>query len=123
MVYLGHVLDLRSNLVKPQEVKTQASLKMARHLWAGNNCAPKLLGGLAGNLLDAVRSNVKLEGLLQQLLKFNCALVRQQAKRLGVSPYHPRCWGLFVPKTKEIQVCLVTVSQALMEPLPRVLRP
>ena len=63
-------------MVKPQEVKTQMSLKMAKHLLAGSNCAPKLLGDLAGNLLDAVRSNVKLEGLPQQLLKFNSALVR-----------------------------------------------
>ena len=89
VVYLGHVLDLKNNLVKPQEVKTQASLKMAKHLLASSNCAPKLLGSLASNLLDAVRSNVKLEGLPQQFLKFNSALVRQHAKRLGVSPYHP----------------------------------
>ena len=56
VVYLGHVLDLRNNLVQPQEVKTQGSLKMVQHLLGGNHCAPKLLGGLAGNLLDAVRA-------------------------------------------------------------------
>ena len=123
VVYLGHILDLQANLIRHQEVKNQGSLKMVNHLLSGNNCAPKLLAGLAGNLLDAIRSNVKLEGLPQHLLKCNSGLVRWQAKRLGVSPYHPKCWGLFQPKTKAIQECLAKVSQALMLPLPRVLRP
>jgi hypothetical protein len=121
--YLGQVLDLQDHLVKPQASKEKIVLNMAKHLVKGATCTPRHLAGLAGSLLDAVKSNVGLEGLPQQLLKVNSKLVRAQAQSLGLSPHHQRCWGLSQPKNPEVDRCLRMIRDALLTPVHRVLRP
>ena len=60
------LLDFRSNLGKPQDMKTQGSLRMVKHLLGSNHCDQKKIEGLAGNLLEVVRSNAKMEGSRQE---------------------------------------------------------
>ena len=121
--YLGHTLNLREHIITPQVEKCKKALQMVKHALSGTTCVPQVVAGLAGHLLDAIRSNVSLEGLPQRLLSLNSGMVRQQAVALGLPMAHPRCWALSRPKGRGVQDCLQRVKEALEAPVPRVLRP
>ena len=82
MDYLGHVLNLKEHIITPQVAKCSRSLQMVKHMLKGTTCVPQLVARLAGNLLDAIRNNVLLEGLPQRLLSLNCSKEHQHAKVL-----------------------------------------
>lgn len=120
--YLGHLLNFRDNLIKPILEKLKNSQKMALHQKKGNTCQPKNLAALAGNLLDAEKSNLKLRGLPQQLMKLNARVVKGNANKLHLPLRHAKVWGVSAPKPPGLQELLRDVIQALAEPVAKIFR-
>ena len=67
--YLGHSISLRQNQLRSEPAKVKATGAMLRKAIKGNNFVPTHVAALAGNLLDAQRSNAALHGLPQQIMR------------------------------------------------------
>ena len=120
--YLGHQIDFTKNELIPEPAKQTISVQAVRKAIKGNNFVPKHLASLAGNLLDAQRSNAALHGLPQQLMR---------AAARGVQVNHhsqPKCstqiaWHRPVPKPHSLKSALALCLQAVRDPVPRPFRP
>ena len=65
VTYLGHIIDLTNNCLRPTTDKAQGLTTTAKKLLSGRKFQPKLMASLAGGLIDAARSNAKLLGYPQ----------------------------------------------------------
>jgi hypothetical protein len=63
--YVGHAFNLQHSTVSPLQQKQHTSEAMCKHQMKGSNFQPKNLAALAGNLVDANKSNMRLHGLPQ----------------------------------------------------------
>ena len=115
--YLGHWLNLKDGRIEPLERKTALSLKRVRHQLKGNTVQPKNLAALGGNLLDAVKSNVNLHGLPQQVMKQAAAAVKQNAQQWGLKHSSVGAWTRSTWKPPGLQLLLQQVAEALAKPV------
>jgi hypothetical protein len=95
---------------------------MAKKQLKGNCMTPKWAAGLAGNLLDAQKSNIKLEGLPRQLMRLAARVVRRNAKILQLPSRSPKCWTKSNQKPPKYKPLLNKIILALSSPTPRMLR-
>ena len=119
--YVGHEFDLQQNTVSPTHAKQIVTQSKCKQQLKGSRFQPKNLAALAGNLVDANKSNVSLHGLPQQIMKWAAWGVNQNAK------WRPRwnkekCWRLTVEKTSQLQTLLKEALKAVETPTPRILR-
>ena len=83
VVYLGHQINLTQNNVSPVPRKLSTSVKMIKHQLKVKTFLPRHVAALAGNLLDACKSNITVQGLPQHLMKLAAVGVRMNNQRLG----------------------------------------
>jgi hypothetical protein len=99
--YVGHAFNLQHSTVSPLQQKQHTSEAMCKHQMKGSNFQPKNLAALAGNLVDANKSNMRLHGLPQQIMKWTSWGVNQNAK--WYSKWNKnKCWGAAVQKTPQL---------------------
>ena len=119
--YVGHHFDLQKDIVSPTQEKQKITQQKCTHQIKGNNFQPRHLASLAGNLVDANKSNMTLHGLPQQIMKWAAWGVNQNAK--WFSRWNKeQCWGTTVQKTMQLQKLLQKALKAVQHPTPRVLR-
>ena len=121
-IYLGHQINLHNNTVSPLPQKLQSSLKMTKHQMKGTTFQPRHMAALAGNLLDAAKSNISVQGLPQQLMKAAAQGVQANYRRQGQWNTQ-KCWSLSTAKPLQLHHLLRLCLQALHHPVPQVLRP
>ena len=119
--YLGHSINLESNVFQPTPTKNALTVKLVKHQLKGKNFPPRVLAGLAGHLLDAAKSNSSLHGLPAQLMKHAAKGVHQNKALHGWNRH--RCWNTPVPKPNELQQLLHAILSAVEEPVPVPFRP
>ena len=78
--YVGHEFDLQQDTVSPTHAKQIVTQSKCKQQLKGSRFQPKNLAALAGNLVDANKSNVSLHGLPQQIMKWAAWGVNQNAK-------------------------------------------
>ena len=117
---MGHQFNLKDNKILPQEVKNKQILQMCQHQMGGTRCQPRHVSRLAGTLVDAAKSNTRLQGLPQQTIK-KAAQAVSQNQRLHWNIQ--KCWHLATQKHTGLQDLIWQATQAVTEPLPKVLRP
>ena len=83
---------------------------------------PRHLVALAGNLLDAAKSNISVQGLPQQLMKAAAQGVQANYHLLGHWNTQ-KCWSMSTQKPLTLHPLLRMCKQALHHPVPQVLRP
>ena len=120
--YLGHDLDLRENLAHTPLEKSTPALKSVQHQLSGKRCQPRNLAAIAGNLLDLNKSNARLHGLPQQLMKHAARGVAANKQKIPTA-HVSRLWGLTCPLTWAARECLEKIREGLKDHVPRVLRP
>jgi hypothetical protein len=118
--YLGHKFNLKDNKIMPQYIKNKQILQMCQHQMGGTRCQPKHVARLAGTLVDAAKSNARLQGLPQQIMK-KAAQAVSQNQRLHWNIQ--KCGHLATQKPKGLQDLIWEATEAVAEPLPKVLRP
>ena len=96
VTYLGHCFNLKEKLISPLMEKQKVSLAMTKKQLRSQVITPKYLAALAGNLLDANKSNPGLQGLPQQLMKCAAKAVEINRKRLCSNTY--KAWHYSVSK-------------------------
>ena len=119
--YVGHHIDLRAGVLRPLQKKNEASRHMVKKQLKGNRMQPKNLAGLAGNLVDAAKSNQALQGLPQQVMR-QAALGVSQNAREHPNASREKCWGTTIAKGKDLQDLLQQCLHAIEVPIPRVFR-
>ena len=120
--YLGHQFNLANHTISPLPNKLQATQNMIKHQLKGRTFQPKNIAAVAGNLLDAAKSNSAIQGLPQQLMQQAALGVKANRWRLGF--WHKQmCWRLSTPKTPTLQHLLQQCLEATHLPVQRVLRP
>ena len=120
--YLGHQLDFTTNQIQPEPEKQATTLQAVRKALKGNNFVPTHLASLAGNLLDAQRSNAALHGLPQQLMRAAGRGVHINYQVWPLCTTH-MAWQKPVPKTHSLKNALGQCLQAVRDPVPRLFRP
>ena len=97
--YIGHCFNLLTNLVSHIPSKLQHLQRMVKHQMKSNVMTPRYLCALAGSLLDAVKSNVALTGLAQNLMQQAALLAQKNATDLSLPYRSTRCWTKSGPKS------------------------
>ena len=120
--YLGHQFNLQQNTITPIPSKLQTSIQMLKHQLKSNVFQPRNVAAVAGNLLDATKSNPALLGLPQQLMKEAARGVQANQHKLGLWDRH-RCWQMSTQKSPKLQELLQQCLTHTLHPVPRVLRP
>ena len=69
VTYLGHHINLKTGCLTPIPEKNRKIISSAKHQLAGQKFVPKHLAALAGQLIDAVKSNSSLQGMPQQIMQ------------------------------------------------------
>ena len=119
--YVGHRFDLLKDTISPTQEKQQVTQDKCKHQIKGSKFQPKNLAALAGNLVDANKSNMNLHGLPQQIMKWAAWGVNQNAKWFQ-RWNKEKCWGTTVDKTSQMQKLLQKALKGVQHPTPRVLR-
>ena len=120
--YLGHKINLKDNRLHPTMDKARQLHQTTRKLLQGTKFQPLQLASLAGGLIDAARSNVKLLGYPQILMRMAGKGVSQNMTRLQ-RWHHKACWQKWTTKPPQFQSILKIVAAALPRPIPRPFRP
>ena len=107
--------------IAPLQVKLEITKKLIKHQQQGKNCQPKNVAQLAGNLVDAMKSNARLMGIPQQMMRMAQAAVIQNHKALKYWNKH-KCWGMSTPKPQGLDMLLMQAAQAVQTPVHMVLR-
>lgn len=97
-------------------------MNMTKKQMKSNTMIPKIIAGLAGNLLDMSKSNVKLQGLPQQIMRCAAQGVSINAQRTLKPRHNKKNWSLSVPKPENLKQLLQQVVEALQKPVPRTFR-
>ena len=120
--YIGHSIDLQNGLLQPIQAKLASLKKAINHQIRSNVATPRHLCALAGALLDSQKSNVKLTGIPQILMK-EASLMAQENARLLCLPYRStQCWAKSSPKTCATRRALHQAHAATLNPQSRVFR-
>ena len=135
VTYLGHQVDLLNNQISPVDEKAKGALNMTKKQAQGNTYIPKHMAQLAGTLIDLTRSNIRLRGLPQQVMRQVARGVhlnkqylqrvtrsRQSWNHRGWTPGPRLPWQLSLGKPKELKKILMEVKVALQEPVPHLFR-
>ena len=120
--YLGHYVNLATHRLRPDPAKNIHTLTMVRKAIKSNNFIPTHLASVAGNLLDAQRSNAALHGLPQQIMRAAARGVlanQQRYPRLSVQG----AWRTSVQKPHSLRNALSQCREAVARPVPRPFRP
>ena len=83
VVFVGHRFNLQTNCITPTSEKQVQTMKKIKHQEKGQCFQPRAMAGLAGNLIDAVKSNVALQGLPQQVMRHAAQGVRKNCTSMG----------------------------------------
>ena len=120
--YLGHMIQLESNKIAPIPEKNNKTIQMIRHQISGNTTTPRWIHALAGHLLDSQKSNERLRGLPQQLMRCTAQALNMIVRR---QPWWPKqkCWAKSVPKPKDLDRILRSCLEAVQMSAPRTFRP
>ena len=97
VVFVGHQFNLQTNCVTPTNEKQSQTMLRIKHQEKGQSFQPRALAGLAGNLNDAVKSNVALQGLPQHVLRHAAQGVRKNCTSM-VHWQKYKCWLQTVKK-------------------------
>ena len=97
-------------------------VKQIHHQLSGQRIQPKNVAAIAGSLLDLARSNTRLHGLPQQLMKHAGKAVATNRRRWPTANTR-KVWGATCPMTVACRLCLQECAEALKDPVPRILRP
>ena len=122
VLYLGHRLNFKENLLIPVGEKLLKASKAIKKQLKASTCQPKNLASLSGLLLDMVHSNVRFQGLPQQLMSHAGRLALRSAQALQLQPHHPKAWGSSVSKPPELKPLLHQALAAAQNPVPRIFR-
>ena len=120
--YLGHYIHLARNHLRPEPAKANITVTLIKKAMKGNNFIPTHLAALAGNLLDAQRSNAALHGLPQQIMRAAGRGV-QSNHRLFPHLSVQGAWRTSIHKPHSLRNALAQCLQALLRPIPRPFRP
>ena len=83
VVFVGHQFNLQTNCVTPTNEKQAQTMLRIKHQEKGQSFQPLALAGLAGNLNNAVKSNVALQGFPQQVMRHAAQGVRKNCTSMG----------------------------------------
>ena len=119
--YVGHQINLETNQIIPLEVKQKQTMEMIKPQQGGKRCQPRNVAQLAGNLVDAMKSNAKLLGIPQQMMRRPQRAVTQNQRTLGDWDKN-KCWGMSTEKPKGLDMLLMQAAQAVKTPTPMILR-
>ena len=121
--YVGHHINLSTNKLTPLQEKAHQSIQAAKHQLKSQKTTPRYLASLAGNLIDATKSNAGLQGLPQQLMKAAAQAVQVNYKAQGHWDKR-KCWNTSTWKDKipNLQVILKECLAGLQQPIHRTFR-
>ena len=78
--YLGQHWNLLTNKVTPHKHKNESSIKKVKHQLKSSVTTPTHLAATAGTLIDMYKSNTKLTGIAQQLMRMAGTLAARNMK-------------------------------------------
>ena len=119
---MGHLFNLKSGKIHHLEAKHQQTLKMAKKQAKASTMVPRYMAMLAGNLLDACKSNVAVEGLAQQLMKETANAIALAKSKLGPHAQVQQVWSVSSPKSLKCGSVLQAIRMGMDKPCPRVFR-
>ena len=122
--YVGHHINFATCELTPIPHKLRESIRKTKHQLKATTTSPKHLAGLAGNLLDAGKSNVALLGLSKQVMQCAAKGVHKNFQTLGHWNKN-MCWGKTVDKASipGLQQLLSRCLLSLLHPTPLIFRP
>jgi hypothetical protein len=120
--YIGHNFNLGENHITPIQEKVKITENMIKHQMKANTCTASHVAALAGNLGDAAKSNMAIQGLPQQIMrKAAQALkyIRTQRREKQLKKH----WYISTKKPEGLKELLQKTLQHIQQPTPRIIRP
>ena len=118
---------MKTNTISPVPQKTQKALEMTRHQMKITVATPSHMEALAGTLMDLNKSNVRIQGLPQKLMR--CAA---QGVKMNTRKQHTwdkrKAWNTSIKKEEcntaiiHLKTLLDAIQESLQKPVPRTLR-
>ena len=121
VVFVGHQFNLQTNCVTPTNKKQAQTMLRIKHQEKGQCFQPSALAGLAGNLKDAMKSNVALQGFPQQVMRHAAQGVHKNCTSMGHWQKY-KCWLQTVKKMPSLIKLLQQCKNAISNPIPRIFR-